>query len=56
LIDGYEYNATSNRCEKSPLNNALKIENQDYNFLMGFTGLVCGVIIALTSFTALKSA
>lgn len=32
LIDGFEYNATSNRCQPIAINNPLKMANKDYTF------------------------
>ncbi|MDD3323699.1 MAG: hypothetical protein PHN38_01055 [Sulfurospirillaceae bacterium] len=54
LISGYEYNSTSERCEKSPFNNALKIENDDFNFMMALSGLACGLFLTSIVFFGLK--
>lgn len=54
IIDGYEYNATSNQCYKSPFNNTLKIENYQFNYMIGLTGLICGLIIAISALMLLK--
>ena len=54
LIDGYEYNATSNQCLSTPPNNTLKIKNQDYYYLMALTGLLCAFLISFMTITLIK--
>lgn len=54
IIDGYEYNATSNQCYKTPFNNTLKIENNDFSYMMGLTGLICGLLVAISALMLLK--
>lgn len=54
LFDGFDYNSTSGYCVRSPLNNTLKIENNQYSFLMAFSGLICGTLLAVSSLIAIR--
>ena len=54
IFPDYEYNATDNTCYKTPFNNSLKIENFQFNFMMGLTGLICGLLVAISSLMLLK--
>ena len=54
FFDGFDYNATSGFCVRTPFNNTLKIENNDFSYMMGLTGLICGLLIAVSSLMLLK--
>jgi len=45
LIDGYEYNATSNRCQKIAINNTLGMDNLDFNYLNAIIGLALALLM-----------
>lgn len=42
LIDGYQWNKTTLRCEPIPPNNNIGLRNMDYNYLMALLGLLIG--------------
>lgn len=54
LIDGYEYNSTSQRCQKVGANNTLGLLNEDYSYYMALAGLVTGSLLALSLFLGIK--
>lgn len=56
IIDGFEYNSTSARCQKVASNNSLNLENNDYTYFMSLTGLVSGLLLAFFALLALKIA
>lgn len=51
LINGYEYNVSSNRCQPIAVNNPLRMDNKDFTFLMGLTGLLIGFSFLFGLFT-----
>lgn len=48
LIEGYEYNATSNKCQPQQLNNTLGLKNEDFNYLNSFIGILVFVILLVS--------
>jgi len=56
LIAGYEYNATSQTCQKIPVNNTLGLDNYDYSAYMAITGLLTGSLLVVGLFLGLKVA
>jgi hypothetical protein len=54
FIAGYEYNATSNSCQKVGSNNTLGLLNEDYDYYMALAGLASGCILALSIFLGIK--
>lgn len=54
IIDGYEYNATTNQCKKVGANNSIGLENNDYTYFMGLTGLITGTLLVTAIFLGLR--
>lgn len=48
---GYDYNATSGRCQKVASNNSLGLSNESYTYLMGLSGLLIGFSFLFGLFT-----
>lgn len=45
IIDGYEYNATSNKCQKTAMNNSLGLDNNDFNYLNAVIGFIVACML-----------
>jgi len=45
VFEGYDYNATSNECKKTPSNNTLGMKNEDFNYLNAVLGLIVFVLL-----------
>ncbi len=54
FFPSYEYNATSNRCQKVASNNSLGLANDDYTYYMALSGIICGTLIVVGAFMGLR--
>lgn len=54
FIPGYQYNATTGRCELIPPNNSLGLSNDDYTYYMSLTGIICGTLLVSSVFIGLR--
>ncbi len=54
FFSGYEYNATTDRCQKVASNNKLGLANDDYTYYMALSGIICGTLIVVGAFMGLR--
>lgn len=54
FFPGYEYNATTGRCQKVASNNSLGLANDDYTYYMALSGIICGTLTVLGAFMGLR--
>lgn len=54
FFDGYDYNATSGRCQKVASNNKLGLANDDYTYYMALSGIICGTLLVSSVFIGLR--
>lgn len=54
FFSGYDYNATSGRCQKVASNNKLGLANDDYTYYMALSGIICGTLIVVGAFMGLR--
>lgn len=54
FFSGYDYNATSGRCQKVASNNSLGLANDDYTYYMALSGIICGTLLVSSVFIGLR--
>ena len=54
IIDGFEYNSTTGRCQRVGANNSIGLKNDDYTYFMSLTGLITGTFLVTAIFLGLR--